>query len=89
MKKYTPLKVTVFESGEENIEYVDNFLGSELIENLESNVISQESKEYQKEYYKEKKELDLTDVDDINRFLEKFYEYGWLSVEVKENNIKK
>lgn len=82
MKKYTPLKLTVFESGEENIEYVDNFLGSELIENLESNVISQASKEYQKEYYKEKKELDLTDVDDINRFLEKFYDYGWLSVVV-------
>lgn len=89
MKKYTPLKVIVVENGKESTEYVDKFLESELINNLESNVISQESKEYQEEYYKEKKELDLMDVDDLNRFLEKFYEYGWLSVVVKENNIKK
>lgn len=89
MKKYASLKVIVMENGEENVEYVDKFLESELIENLESNVISEESKEFQEEYYKEKKELDLTDVDDINRFLEKFYEYGWLSVVVEENNIKK
>lgn len=82
--KYAPFKIVVIEDGETSLEGVENFLDSELIDNLESNIISNESDEFQQTYYNEKKELDLQDIDDLNQFLTKFYNYGWLSVSVRK-----
>lgn len=54
-KKHEILKITVCEVEQNTTEYVENFLDSELINNLEQHLILEEDQEHQDEYYKAKK----------------------------------